>query len=821
MGFGSENEATAIIQPDAPAEDSHGTTGERDFDYEDFGADARITRVIRAGLALMFAFEAAALALGIAAGASLGAVVPIHLLALLLTGAFFRFTWSESYRVRWRTALFALCVIMVVLSTAVSLITGRTTEFFVAMVLLLLGTAAIVPWGTRWQAALTLIILAAALVESKWVGRTSLNSAYQWLELLIAALLAQFIAPLAERYRILAHGGLAADATAKPTRAPDELPMIGEAAPSDSHAKSEFLSAMSHEIRAPMNAILGMADLLAETPLNDEQRKYLSIMINNGAALLDLINGILDFTRVESGNLVLEAADFDLNDLAERVAETLAIRAHQKQLELVVRIAPGVPMALVGDPLRLRQVLVNLLSNAIKFTDHGEVVLMIEGEAQGASVRLHFAVSDTGIGIAKEERERIFARYAQGDSSTARKYGGTGLGLAIVTQLVELMGGEIWVDSAVGQGSTFHFSASLSQPSAPSGARTDHHAISGARVMLIDDTEVTRATIAEILSAHGALVDQAGEYPQARMEIERAAASGSPYQVILLDGRMPGCDAADTMRDVVDVAGAGSVILMLTSDDLNLRLPLLRTMGLAHYLIKPVRRAEMLTSIEHVLGADAHSDGPAIEQVTPKSSGVGEALGATAEPAPPATITAAEPNQRCLRILVADDSADNRLLIDAFFKRAAYVTDHAENGQEAVQKFTSAKYDAVIMDIQMPVMDGYAAVREIRRWERERGARPTPIIALTASVMDEEVSQSLAAGCNTHVNKPVRRATLLDAIHEVTGYHPASREDRASARNTYVEITRVEQPGGGASVRRGAQGTSAPETANCESPHRR
>ncbi|MGH8012440.1 MAG: response regulator [Candidatus Binataceae bacterium] len=789
MGSGAENETAAKFQPGAPPE-SRGAAGERDFDYHALGADVRTTRVIRAGLALMFVFEAAALGLGIAAGNSLAAIVPLYLLEILLTGAFFRFTWSESYRAHWRAALFALCAIMVVLSTVMNLVSGRNAEFFVAMVLLLLGTAAIVPWGTRWQAALTLLILAAALVASKWVGRTSLNSAYRWLELLIAALLAQFIAPLAEHYRAVPRIRLPADAIANPTQAPDELTMR-EATLSASHAKTQFISAISHEIRTPMNAILGMADLLAETPLNDEQRKYLSIMINNGAALLDLINDILDFARVESGNLVLEAANFDLVDLAERVAETLAIRAHQKQLEIVVRIARDVPTALIGDPLRLRQVLFNLLGNAIKFTDHGEVVLTVEGKSDGASVRMHFTVSDTGIGIAREQRERIFARYTQADSSTARKYGGTGLGLAIVKQLVELMGGEIWVDSEVGRGSTFHFTASFSQAS-PTAAVADAHALRGARILVIDDTAMTRATIAEILSGHGAVVDQAAGYPQARAEIERASAAGSPHQAVLLDSRIPGCDAAETLKNLVDLVSTGKVIPMLTSDDLNLRLPLLRTMGLAHYLIKPVRRAEMLASIEHVLDAAW----PPVEtnQAALRPSDAADP-GVTVEQTANVVNTVVEPSHKSLRILVADDSADNRLLIDAFLKRAAYVTDHAENGREAVQKFIAARYDAIIMDIQMPVMDGYAAVREIRRWEHEHGAKPTPIIALTASVMDEEVSQTFAAGCNTHVNKPVRRATLLDAIHEVTGCYPAIGEDHAPPVNSHVEITRAEESG--------------------------
>ncbi len=309
-------------------------------------------------------------------------------------------TWHAVYRRHWRVFNFAVCVAVVASEAAIGILSGDTFTFVVAAILLLAGIAALVQWGPWWQLA-------------------------------------------------------AADRSDSETEI--ELMAARDGAEAASRAKSDFLSQMSHEIRTPMNAILGMAELLDETELNSEQRKYLSIMMNNGSALLDLIDDILDFARIESGRLTLEAVAFDLREIAERVAETLSIRAHQKGLELALLVAPEVPTALVGDPLRLRQVLTNLIANAIKFTDSGEVALAIDHAGDGESAELHFAVYDTGIGIAADQHERIFTRYAQASPATAREYGGAGLGLAIVKQLIGLMNGRIWVDSEPGKGSTFHF----------------------------------------------------------------------------------------------------------------------------------------------------------------------------------------------------------------------------------------------------------------------------------------------------------------------------------------------------------------------------
>jgi two-component system sensor histidine kinase/response regulator len=582
-----------------------------------------------------------------------------------------------------------------------------------------------------------------------------------------------------------------------------ELVAARDAAEAALRTKSAFLSQMSHEIRTPMNAILGMADLLNDTVLSAEQHKYLSIMINNGGALLDLVDDILDFDRVETGNLTLEAASFDLPELVERVAETLAIRAHQKGLEFALRINSGVPATVVGDALRLRQVLVNLIGNAVKFTERGEIVLTVERDGSAEPGELRFAVSDTGIGVASDQHEKIFARYAQADPAIARTYGGSGLGLAIVKQLVGLMGGRVWVESELGRGSRFSFSARF-KISARDEATAPTPNLADARMLIVGATISSGVALAEMLTASGAHITQAENGEAALEELRRAVQEGTPYQFVWFDCRATATDLALLRRICAASHGAGKVIPMLTSNDLNVRLPLLRRLGLVTHVIKPVRRVELFDAIRTLIGAgvevsapdlmadhrtfaDAPATNPAVltetlaanaDGVSIKSIEPAEHIGDVRHPAPPLNIG------RPLRILVADDSADNRLLLEAFLKKTASRVDQAENGEIALEKFIAGKYDVVLMDIQMPVMDGYTAAKLIREWERKNDAVPTPIIALTASVLDEAVHKSFDAGCDTHVSKPVRRPALLAAIREVTAI---LRPDETSSIRSRLE----------------------------------
>lgn len=540
---------------------------------------------------------------------------------------------------------------------------------------------------------------------------------------------------LRERNRVIE------DQVARQTR---ELAEARDQALEASRVKSDFLASMSHEIRTPLNAIIGMAELLSETPLSADQNKYVGVFKNAGEALLSLVNDILDLSKIEAEQLVLETIEFDVRELVEQSADLYALKTASKGVELAAHVGPEVPHSLVGDPARLRQVILNLIGNAIKFTEHGEIVVDVRAGDSGTDpLMLSFAVSDTGIGIPAEKLESIFGSFTQVDSSTTRKYGGTGLGLTISKKLVEMMGGRIWVESAEGQGSTFRFDVPFALGKVlPPAARGQSADLRGARVLVVDDSDINRLILRETLQAEGALITECASGNDAVAAFQRAQAADEPFQLVLCDARMPGMDGFEAIEGIVQRGASIKTVMMLTSSNLSEDLERARTMGLGAYLVKPVKRAELLRAIGNVIG-DA--------LIVPE--------------APEISTTAATGARKSL--LLVEDNPDNRLLIKAYLKREPYDIDEAENGAEALALFKENAYDLVLMDVQMPVMDGHTATREIRAWEAAQGRTAVPIVALTAHAIKEDTEKSLAAGCTAHLTKPIKKQTLLNAISDI------------------------------------------------------